>query len=47
LKRIAELKASVLKSEALDLGEELAETIEEAKKAKPPNKPSNWTAPPQ
>jgi Histidine kinase-, DNA gyrase B-, and HSP90-like ATPase len=32
-KRIAELKASVLKSEALDLGEGLRQTIEGAKKA--------------
>jgi hypothetical protein len=44
--RIAELKASVLKSEALDLGEGLVETTRN-KKAKPSGNPSNRPPPPQ
>ena len=45
-KRIAELKASVLKSEALDLGEGFGETVEEAKKAKPKRANKSNSRPP-
>jgi hypothetical protein len=46
---IAQLKASVLRSEAFDLGERLGETAEEAGKAplKPSGKPSDRPPPPQ